>query len=810
MSAARMRARADIRARPLSLVLVSILVGLIGGLAITALAGARRSDSAYPRDREATNSPEAVVLSCPNGFPASETDLAAVGALPQVAASTIAMNTPANIRSATGAPLYYRREHLNATVIGLRDPAGASVAEPRVLAGRLPVGPDEAAVAYGNTSAPRPQIGDAIDVFMPAAADVKAGEFPSHPDDELSFRMHVVGRVLLPGELLQDQGNLWVSPAFVHAVSDTAWTCDAAIVQLHRGFDDSTAFLSLVYGLNPQALVLDLSAEATFVSRTVHLDAIILRLLAVLAGIAGALVLGQSLVRRTSLASIDTPILRALGMTRRQIVGAAAIPGIAVAAGGTLIAVTVAVFASAIFPTGVAHVAEPDPGIRVDPLAIAAGVAVILLTTLLSVIVPARFAAGARAGVEGSVEYRGAERRSRIAGALGRLPLPPSAAAGARLALEPGHGRSATPVRSAVVGLSLAVAFMIAAFGFAASMDHFGRTPRLWGVDFGFGTGQPFAGDAFQRRAVPMIVNDPGTKDVAVGNFQQYVAIDGPGGSAQEAVWALDTVKGDLVSTTMLEGTWPSEQDQLGLGRGTLEATGLRPGDTARVSAAGTTVEMTVVGVPVFPDFGFGVGLGRGAAMTMGALRRFFPDITENLALGNLAPGADQDAILRRWNTAVLRDMDAAAEADSLRTEGATVEGTIRSRTLPLQLSALFAVAALATLVHVLLTSVRRRRRDLAILQTLGFRRGQVAATIAWQAVTLAGLALLIGMPLGILLGRLGWSAFAYRLGVVSEPVISPLSAIVIPVILVASLLVSLGPGIAARRVRPATVLKAE
>ena len=45
-------------------------------------------------------------------------------------------------------------------------------------------------------------------------------------------------------------------------------------------------------------------------------------------------------------------------------------------------------------------------------------------------------------------------------------------------------------------------------------------------------------------------------------------------------------------------------------------------------------------------------------------------------------------------------------------------------------------------------------------------------ATVVWQALTLSSLALLIGVPLGILVGRLGWAAFAYRLGVVSEPVI--------------------------------------
>ena len=45
---------------------------------------------------------------------------------------------------------------------------------------------------------------------------------------------------------------------------------------------------------------------------------------------------------------------------------------------------------------------------------------------------------------------------------------------------------------------------------------------------------------------------------------------------------------------------------------------------------------------------------------------------------------------------------------------------------MPLVLASLFTLSALATLVHVLVTSVRRRRKDLAILRTLGFKKRQV------------------------------------------------------------------------------------
>ena len=96
--------------------------------------------------------------------------------------------------------------------------------------------------------------------------------------------------------------------------------------------------------------------------------------------------------------------------------------------------------------------------------------------------------------------------------------------------------------------------------------------------------------------------------------------------------------------------------------------------------------------------------------------------------------------------------------------------------------------------MHVLLTSVRRRRRDLAILQTLGFKRSPSLRRYRGQSLILASLALAFGVPLGILLGRLGWSAFVYRLGVVNEPVLSPYSILVIPVTLLVAVVVSLGP----------------
>ena len=84
-------------------------------------------------------------------------------------------------------------------------------------------------------------------------------------------------------------------------------------------------------------------------------------------------------------------------------------------------------------------------------------------------------------------------------------------------------------------------------------------------------------------------------------------------------------------------------------------------------------------------------------------------------------------------------------------------------------LAGVLGALALATVGHTLVTSIRRRRRDLAVLKTMGFQRRQVSAAVAWQATTFAAVAALIGLPAGIAVGRLAWLALADQLGIVPD-----------------------------------------
>ena len=134
-----------------------------------------------------------------------------------------------------------------------------------------------------------------------------------------------------------------------------------------------------------------------------------------------------------------------------------------------------------------------------------------------------------------------------------------------------------------------------------------------------------------------------------------------------------------------------------------------------------------------------------------------------------------------------------------------------RIQSTPLALAALLGLLALATVAHLLVTSIRRRRRDFAVLKTLGFVRRQVSAAVAWQATSLVALALLIGLPVGIAAGRWVWQLFAGQLGVPTEPRV-PVSAVIlaIPAALVVANLLAAGPGWVAGRLKPAPVLRTE
>jgi putative ABC transport system permease protein len=149
-----------------------------------------------------------------------------------------------------------------------------------------------------------------------------------------------------------------------------------------------------------------------------------------------------------------------------------------------------------------------------------------------------------------------------------------------------------------------------------------------------------------------------------------------------------------------------------------------------------------------------------------------------------------------------------STEADVVEVGSLSLE---QSRTLPVVLGVLLAVAGLGVLVHVQYVVSRGRRRELAVLRTLGFRGTQVAGAVAIQAVVLVVLAFLIGAPIGLLVGRWAWTATADRLGVKAESVL-PWTGLIIALAVSVALaaLASVVPAYQAARRPAAEVLRSE
>ena len=131
--------------------------------------------------------------------------------------------------------------------------------------------------------------------------------------------------------------------------------------------------------------------------------------------------------------------------------------------------------------------------------------------------------------------------------------------------------------------------------------------------------------------------------------------------------------------------------------------------------------------------------------------------------------------------------------------------------TMPLVLAVFFGLLACATVAHALVTTVRRRRHDLAVLRSVGFTRRQSRIAIAWQATLLAVAGIVVGVPLGLITGRVIWRLVAEDSPVAYVPPVEAIAVlVVVPVALVVAQALAAGPAHAATRIRPAETLRAE
>jgi hypothetical protein len=290
---------------------------------------------------------------------------------------------------------------------------------------------------------------------------------------------------------------------------------------------------------------------------------------------------------------------------------------------------------------------------------------------------------------------------------------------------------------------------------------------------------------------------------VSRGRFSQFI-IDG------RSVAAVGLDPSSFVP--ILKGRAPLRDDEVVLGETTMEQAHLHIGDSAPIRVQQQTRPFRVVGTAVFPRLApypasEPTGLGIGAATTVNAIG------TDGM-LGNpfylvrLRRGAHLTvAQLGKTLGADAPKFDSVLSAQ--RPNDVLSWGHISDTSLAL--AAVLVLLAVGSALHLLVTSVRSRRRDLALLKTVGFTRRQVVESVLAQATILVGIALVVAVPLGVLAGRWLWTLTARWIGIADDPSI-PYSVIAIVVVAAIAIgnAIALGPGANAARTRPALVLRSE
>ncbi len=815
--------------------IIVLLVGLLGGLSLGSIAGARRTESSYATYLDSTDPSDlAVTLGVPtcatcSGYsPKVESALAR---LPHVAAVEGSVWSNAQILNPNGTPHSINQTLFN-EITPIASTDGLYFNQDRVtpVAGRMadPGRVDEMVMSAAAARLQGLHLGETVPVgFYTNAETTEPGFGTPSVTPKTKVRMRLVGLVVFHDALIQDQVDQYpTDELFTPALARRMGASGAGVglygLQLHGGAAEVPAVEAEIFREFPTGSYVEFHVTSTSVSqadRAIRPEAIALAAFGAIAALAALLIASQAIGRQLRLRADEEATVRSLGagpiMTTID-----SLLGILMAiVAGSVLAVLVALALSPLAPIGPVHAVYPYPGVSFDAEVLGIGLPV-------SIIVFGAIALGMAVRMAPHRASAGrllpGDRPSRLATAATSSGLPLSVVTGVRFALQPGAGRHTVPVRSAIVGAALAMLILTTTVTFSASLDSLVSHPALYGWNWDYAIQSTNGEGSTPPETQTLLDHDPDVEASSGVDFRT-TEIDG------QTVAALQGTANASVTPPILSGHAVNRSGQVVVGQATLAQLDKRIGDTVHVVTEGGHATFVIVGTTTLPAVGISQGLhtsmGTGAYAALGRLTNNQPAACNGptMIMVRLRPGVSAETgrtslqgIAERTN----RIYDAFGPTNACAGQFVSVIGAQRPAEIvnyqsmgdtPALLAAGLAVGAVVALGLTLTASVRRRRRDLAVLKTLGFTSRQLMAAVAWQSTIAVGIGTVVGVPLGIVAGRFLWNLFARAIYVVPAPSV-PAPVIVLIVIgsLVLANVVAAVPGRMAARTPTVVLLRAE
>ncbi|MGC1419377.1 MAG: FtsX-like permease family protein [Acidimicrobiales bacterium] len=830
------RYRAGFHRRWTGYLSVVVLIGSVGGLALASVAGARRTESSFPTYVASTNPSTLLTLSAyddpglgdKTGYDPRLAEKIAHLPLVQRATSGIIFDGNINLRAIKGIHSHVLAGETPPTFLGSSDGELSQVDRVSLISGRL-ANPDLRGEAVMNAQAAAEMglhLGSIITIpFYTDTQNQNAKSEQTLGKPFLVVRVKMVGEIVLPSTLVESDidslGSPTVifSPTLTRILAPRCATGTETFLQL-KGGDASVARVEAeVNRVDPLASKFGgYQVTSRFVPsalQAIEPEAIALGVFGGIAGLAVLLIAALMIGRILRVESDETNKLRALGADRRTMLSDQ-VGGILVAVIiGSLLAAVAAFALSPLAPLGPVRPVYPDAGLSFDGTALGLG----FLTLLVAL--------SALTWIFARRELRRITSRSisnppvsepRLVRSSANSGLSISAVTGVRFALESGKGRNATPVRSAILGTVMAVTVLVTTVTFGASLNGLVSHPSLYGWNWNYAMLASFAGaeDLPAHQTATFFEQD---HDVASWSGVYFTGGDVDGHS----VSMLAERPGAAVAPPLLSGHGLDAPDQIVLGSSTLAQLHGKVGDTVTFNnGISKPSTLLVVGTATMPALGDGLGMGSGALVSASDFPASLLNVQNALIPGpnailiRIRSGINPSTAYRSLER-IENEINAIPQSNGLAGGIVTVLRPVEivnfhsMGTTPTIFAASLALGAIAALGLTLGASVRRRRRDLALLKALGFTQRQLASVVAWQATVAALIGTVIGIPLGIEIGRELWILFARSIDAVPAPTVPVLSMVLIGLgALVFANLVAAIPGRIAARTPTALVLRSE